>query len=248
MLTFLTRPLKAHLRRKLNARGYYNIKALGEISTIEEFYARAFAIKERARLQTEADVAVLKKKYEQPILGEISVERLLELLAQIVDPTNFYLFGGSQLLHTLQVLESMEKDGITDPEFLAAVLVHDLGKLAVLKGESWENIEGGGKIPLGENSPGSGFARCSFSWDHADIVHARLHPYLSDDMAWLLKWHTVQPECGPFMDERDRDLYKAYYKVFVRHDRTYTFHHLPKKTLADYVPLLKRSFPPTVLF
>ena len=57
----------------------------------------------------------------------------------------------SQLTHTLQVLESMEQAGITDREFLATTLIHDLGKLAILKGEKWENLEGGGKIPQGEN-------------------------------------------------------------------------------------------------
>jgi hypothetical protein len=73
------------------------------------------------------------------------------LQAQIIDPTNFFMFTGSELTHTLQVLESMEKAGITDREFLATTLIHDLGKLASLKGEKWENLEGGGKIPQGEN-------------------------------------------------------------------------------------------------
>ena len=110
----------------------------------------------RQKLQTREDVIALKKKYEQPIFGEIAVERLLELEAQIVDPTNIFMFTGSQLTHTLQVLERIEKAGITDREFLATTLIHDLGKLAILKGEKWENLEGGGKIPLGENVPGSG--------------------------------------------------------------------------------------------
>jgi predicted HD phosphohydrolase len=50
------------------------------------------------------------------------------------------MFTGSQLTHTLQALESMEKAGITDREFLATTLIHDLGKLASLKGEKWENL------------------------------------------------------------------------------------------------------------
>jgi hypothetical protein len=85
------------------------------------------------------------------------------LQAQIIDPTNVFMFTGSQLMHTLQVLESMEKAGITDREFLATTLIHDLGKLASLKGEKWENLEGGGKIPQGENVPGSGFENCTFN-------------------------------------------------------------------------------------
>jgi len=245
---FLTRPLKKLIVRKLHERGYHNIKGMGEITTIEEFRERAFAIQHRSRKQTIDDVARLRKKYEQPIIGEVPVERLLELLAQIIDPTNVCLYCGSQLTHTLQVLESMEKAGITDKEFLATTLIHDLGKLAVLKGESWENVEGGGKIPLGENAPGSGLANCTFNWDHADIVHARFKPYVSENMQWVLNWHSIQPPCEPLMDARDHALYKKYYEPFVHHDRTFIFHHLPKKRLSDYLPLLKEFFPRPVLF
>jgi Myo-inositol oxygenase len=258
----LPRPIREFVRRKLNQhgfydirdgrglneRGFYDIRGVGEITTIDEFKERAFAISKRSRLQIPEDVSELKKKYEEPILGEITVERLLELQAQIIDPTNILMFTGSQLTHTLQVLESMEKAGITDREFLATTLIHDLGKLASLKGEKWENLEGGGKIPHGENVPGSGFENCTFNWDHADVVHARFHPYVSEDMAWVLKWHSIQPECEPLMDARDRALFEKYYKPFVRHDRTFIFHHLPKKRLSDYLPLLKEFFPEKMLF
>jgi hypothetical protein len=258
----LPRPIKELVKRKLNerglydirdirglaARGFYDIRGVHEIKTIDEFKEQAFAIQKRARLQTQVDVIALKRKYEQPIFGEIAVERLLELQAQIIDPTNILMFTGSQLTHTLQVLESMENAGITDREFLATTLIHDLGKLAILKGEKWENLEGGGKIPQGENLPGSGFENCTFSWDHADVVHARFHPYVSEEMAWVLRWHSIQTNCEPLMDARDRVLFEKYYKPFVRHDRTYIFHHLPKKRLSDYLPLVKEFFPVKVLF
>jgi hypothetical protein len=193
----LIRPLKDFIKRQLNEHGFCNIRdgnglakcgfhdirGVGEITAIEEYKERAFAICRRSRLQTRAEVNALKKKYEQPIFGEIAVERLLELQAQIIDPTNTLLFAGSQLTHTLQVMDSMEKAGITDREFLATTLVHDLGKLASLKGEKWENVEGGGKIPQGENAPGSGFENCNFNWDHPDVVHARFH--LMCPKTWL---------------------------------------------------------------
>jgi len=244
----LTRPIKEFVKRKLNERGFHDLRGLEEIATIDEFKERAFAIQRRAHKQTLDDVARLRKKYEQPIIGEVPVERLLELLAQIVDPTNVWLFCVSQLTHTLQVLESMEKAGITDKELLAPALIHDLGKLAVLKGESWENLEGGGKIPLGENVPGSGFANCTFTWDHGDVVHARFKPYISENMQWVVNWHSIQPPCEPLMDARDRALYEKYFKPFAHHDRTYIFYHLPKKRLSDYVPLIKEIFPRPVLF
>jgi hypothetical protein len=243
-----TTTLKSFIRRNLNKQGFYNIRGLDNIKTIEEFKSNCDALIEESRAQTLEEVAALKKKYEEPILGEVSVHRLLELLAQIIDPTNLYLYCGSQLTHTLQVLESMELAGITDREFLAATLVHDLGKLAVLKGEKWTNIEGGGKFPIGDNVPGSGFANCNFKWDHADIVHARFKPYVSQDMQWLLKWHSIQTPCEPLMDEHDRKLFDRYYKTFVRHNRTFIFYHMPKKRLEDYVPLIKEFFPEKILF
>ena len=243
----LTHQLKEFTKRKLNERGFHDIRGLGEITTIDEFKERAFAIM-NSRKQTLDDVARLRKKYEQPIIGEVRVERLLELLAQVVDPTNLWLFCGSQLTHSLQVLESMEKAGITDKEILVTALIHDLGKLAVLKGESWENLEGGGKMPLGENVPGSGLANCTFNWDHADVAHARFKPYVSENVQWLLLWHSIQTPCEPLMDARDRALYEKYYKPFQRHDRTYIFHHLPRKRLSDYVPLIEEFFPQPVLF
>ncbi len=135
MLSFVTRPIRNFVKRKLNERGFHYVNGLGnELCTIHDFQANAAAIVERAKSQTEADVAALKKKYEEPIIGEVSVERLLELLAQVIDPSNICLYCGSQLTHTLQVLESMEEAGITDREFLAATLIHDLGKLASLEG------------------------------------------------------------------------------------------------------------------
>jgi hypothetical protein len=249
MLSYVMRPIKKFVRRKLNERGYYNIKGSGfERCTIDDYRRNAIALIERASLQTVADVKALEKKYEKPILGEVSVERLLELLAQIVDPSNMFLYCGSQLTHTLQVLESMERDGIADREFLATTLIHDLGKLAVLKGETWENIEGGGKMPIGAHEPGSGLEKGAFKWDHADIVHARFKPYLSEHMAWLLKWHSIQKPCEPIMNERERALFEKYYKPFVRHDRTFIFYHLPQKRLSDYLPLLKGFFPDKILF
>jgi hypothetical protein len=209
--------------RSLRELGFYNIRGIGEIATIEEFTERAFNLMRRARQQTVEEVAALKRKYNRPIFGEVSLERLLELEAQVIDPTNILMFTGSQLTHTLQVLESMERAGIADREFLATTLIHDLGKLASLTSETWENLESGGKLPIGENAPGSGLEACTFSWDHSDVVHARFYPYVSRDMAWLLKWHSIQKTCEPLMDAHDRALFEKYYKPFIQHDRTYIF-------------------------
>jgi hypothetical protein len=74
------------------------------------------------------------------------------------------------------------------------------------------------------------------------------HPYLSKDMAWVLRWHSIQTNYEPLMDAPDRALFEKYYKPFVRHDRTFIFHPLPKKRLTDYLPLVKEFFPEKVVF
>ena len=66
MAAWVPRPIKAFVKRKLNEHGFYNIKdgrglgergfhnihGVGEITTIDEFKERAFAIQKRSRLQT----------------------------------------------------------------------------------------------------------------------------------------------------------------------------------------------------
>ena len=64
----------------------------------------------------------------------------------------------------------------------------------------------------------------------------------------MLRWHWIQTNCEPLMDARDRALFEKYYKPFVRHDRTFIFHHLPKKRLTDYLPLVKEFFPKKMVF
>ena len=178
-------PIKELVKRKLNerglydirdiriglaARGFYDIRGVHEIKTIDEFKEQAFAIQKRARLQTQVDVIALKRKYEQPIFGEIAVERLLELQAQIIDPTNILMFTGSQLTHTLQVLESMENAGITSTaEFLAMHPSTILVSLPFSRAKKRENLCRAAANPLkAKNLPGSGFENCTFSWDHAN--------------------------------------------------------------------------------
>jgi hypothetical protein len=125
--------------RGLNERGFYDIRGVGEITTIDEFKERAFASQKRSRLQTLEDVTALKKNMNGRSLAKLQWNDCLSFRPRSSIP-RISLCSGSQLTHTLQALESMEKAGITDREFLATTLIHDLGKLASLKGEKWENL------------------------------------------------------------------------------------------------------------
>ena len=66
----LTSPFKDFVKRKLNEKGFHDIRALGETPAIDEFKERASAIMSRARKQTLDDVAQLRKKYENLLLAK----------------------------------------------------------------------------------------------------------------------------------------------------------------------------------
>ena len=104
------------------------------------------------------------------------------------------------------------------------------------------------QVPDGRERVGLRFGELHLQLDHADVVHARFHPYVSEDMAWTLQWHSIQTEVEQFMDAHDRAKFEKYYEPFVRHDRAFIFHHLPKKRLSDYLPLVNEFFPEKVLF
>ncbi len=248
-MEFLTRPIKNVVRRELNRRGYYHVHSLRhQGDAFNDFETRARAIMARHNQQDVETISALEKKYQQPIFGEIEVYRLLELMAQVIDPTNTFLYCTSQLTHALQVVESMEQAGISDPDMLLVGLLHDVGKLTLLKGEAPELVEGGGKTPVGHNEEGIGLDSCVLTWDHGDVAYARLKPYLPDHVAWLIHYHSIVPECEPLMDERDRTYFERYFKPFKEFDITYLFCRLPSISLEKYRGLIEQTFPQPVLF
>ena len=74
--TRFPRPIKEFVKRRLNERGiytirdtkglgergFYDIRGVGEIRTIDEFREQAFAIQRRSRLQTPQEVSARKSK------------------------------------------------------------------------------------------------------------------------------------------------------------------------------------------
>ena len=76
---------KNFVNKQLSRLGYYNVPRFEPLHTIEEFHSYAAEIRRDSRLQTLEEVTQLRKKYEEPIFGEISVYRLMELLAQRPD-------------------------------------------------------------------------------------------------------------------------------------------------------------------
>jgi hypothetical protein len=214
-----------------------------------QFLDQAKVTYERHLGQTQEMVAALEKKYEQPVLGRVPVWNLMERLAQCIDPSDPQLFCVSQLIHALQVVEGMERDGIRDKDFLIAGLIHDLGKILLLTGEAPENVVSI-NMPIGHYEKGVGLANCVFQWNHDQFIYSRFKDWVPDHIAWVLRYHSIYlPECEHLMDERDRLYNQRYLQVFKKYDRgTKSLYHLPKTGIEKYRSLIEETFPDPILF
>ncbi len=214
-----------------------------------QFLDQARMTYERHLDQTKEMVAALNKKYEKPVFGRVRVWNLMERLAQCIDPSDSTLYCVSQLVHALQVVAGMERDGIQDKDFLITGLIHDLGKILLLTGEAPENVVCF-NTPIGRYEKGVGLANCVFQWNHDQFIYSRFKDFVPDYIAWLLRYHSIYvPECEHLMDERDRMYTQRYLRVFEKYDKgTTSLYHLPKNGIEKYRALIEDTFPETILF
>lgn len=216
-----------------------------EMRSYRLFRQRAREITRRHWAQDATTVASLQEKYRKPMIGTGRPLDFVEMLSQCIDPLELRFGCTSQLTHTLQVLEAMERDGIDDPYLLLAGLMHDIGKVLLLAGEAPEYIESNGlKTPIGDPEPGIGLNNCIFRWDHCDFAYVRFREYVPDHIAWLLRHHGMDPvKCARFMDERDR-AYMKYYRLFAKYDdETKSMFQIPETRLERYRTLVASVLP-----
>lgn len=213
------------------------------------FRRQAHCILRRRKSQSVADASALEARYAEPVFGDVHVWDLLQKLRDVNDPTDTRFGNVNQLVHTLQVLDSMDDAGIDNEDMRLAALLHDLGKLLDLAGEAPENVFGM-KSPIGEYAPGIGLEAVRFQWCHDDFVHNRLYEHVSDPVAWLLRYHgIIISECAPYMDARDRDYTERYLREFQRHDQgSKSLYRAPRKSIDDYRDWIKACFPEPIAF
>ena len=220
------------------------------VSTVyrERFESVSTEIYRRHWEQTHETVSALKKRYERPTFGRVDIFSCLEKLSLCIDPTDTTLYCTDQLIHTLQVLEAMEEDGITDPDMLIAAIVHDLGKVLLLTEEAPENIVCANR-PIGEYPKGIGLENVVFQWNHDEFIYERLKDYLPHHVGWLIRFHSISfRPSQPLMDERDREYFERYLKPFRRYDQgTKSVHRLPSKGIRDYSDIVRQYFPPSIV-
>lgn len=205
---------------------------------------QARAIEARHAAQTVATVAELRRKYAAPIFGRIQVWEAIEMLSRCIDPTDRRLFGASQHLHVLQILDAMENEGTASEEFVLAALLHDLGKVLLIAGEVPENVVCMND-PIAAPAPGVGLDNCVLQWNHDEFAWSRLQGHLPDPVAWLIRYHSINvANCESYFDARDRDYAQRYLRPFARYDHgTKSPYNVPRRRLDDYRPVLDRVFP-----
>lgn len=247
----LKRTLKNMLFENLRERGYHIQRISShQRHSYEDFHKQAQIICERHWEQSKETATALKKKYEKPVFGKVRVWNLIERLGKCIDSGDRTLYCTSQLAHVLQILEGMERDGISDPDMFIAALVHDIGKVLLLTGEAPENVVGGHHQPIGDYEEGIGLDNCILQWDHGEFAYSRLKDYLPDHVAWLVRYHTIlSGACAPFMDERDRTYTERYFHTFHKYDfGTKSPYFLAKTKLEKYRDLVEQTFPEPILF
>jgi hypothetical protein len=196
-----------------------------------------------------AEAAALRHKYLQPVFGEIPTWSLFEMMARVIDTADDRLYCTSQEIHMLQVIEAMAADGMASEEFVLAALVHDLGKVCMLKGEPAENVAYKNSL-LATGEPGTGLDQCTLQWSCDDLAWSRLKDYLPPTVAWLVRYHGITPSaCEPYMNAQDHDYAERYLTPFRSADlHSKSPFARPRCRLEDFRPIIDKYLPPCIVF
>lgn len=215
----------------------------------EAYTREAAEIRARHAAQTTAQAEALRHKYREPVFGEIPTWSLFEMMARVIDPADDRLYCTSQEIHMLQVIEALAADGMANEEFILAALVHDLGKVSMLKSKSAGNATYMNNM-LAAGEPGAGLDQCIFQWSCDDLAWSRLKTHLPPAVAWLVRFHGISPKaCAPFMNAQDRDYAERYLAPFRIADMySKSPFRRPRTRLEDYRPVIDKHLPPRIVF
>jgi Myo-inositol oxygenase len=247
------RLIKDSIKNSLKARGY----TLEKKSPFEEafktdfdiFQDRVSEMKQRHVGQTKEDVEALKTKYENTFFGKFYVWDLVSALSRCFDFTDYRLGVGSQEVHVLQMIEAMQRDGITDRNMFLAAIIHDLGKVLLMPHEPPEYV-GFNNALIGEYEAGIGLENCTLTYSQDEYLYSRLKDNVPDWLSWLVRYHGINiPECEPLMNERDREYTDRYLRTFAKYDMgSKSFYHFPQTKIEDYRDIIEEAFPNPILF
>jgi predicted HD phosphohydrolase len=200
----------------------------------DKFAKVAATIQDNHSRQTKKDVARLTEEYslhnptKKVFDNPVGIWEAIQSLGLVHDPTDKDLWAISQLTHTTQVVESMEKDGVIDEELLITAWLHDLGKLLLLTDEDPANIVCLNYVIEGEH--GAGLANCICTWNHDEFAYQKLHCLLPERAGWLLRYHSLNlDQAAPYLNQEDWRRVDEWLRPFMQHDKlSKSIYHFPQ--------------------
>lgn len=209
----------------------------------ELFEREALNIHSRHRSQTLEDVAALNEKYKTPAIGKMMVSEAVMKLNLVTDPTDKELYEVTQWGHCVQVVVMMEREGVTNEEFLVSGLVHDLGKILLHTGEDPANVVCD-NFPVGVYPEKSGLDNVVFQWNHDEFGYMRLKNHMPEHLAKLIRYHSINPSTLKYLSAADTWLYEKYLRPFRRYDKlSKSVTEMPQIDVDKYMKLLDKWFP-----
>jgi hypothetical protein len=219
------------------------------IGFIERFTKNAETIYQRHFDQDLDKVQKLKNRYSKNVFGKIKVVDAIRMLSECVDPSDTELFCTSQLVHTLQVVESMTKAKMSN-DMIMLGLVHDLGKILLLLGdEDPANIVCPNEL-IGSFGVGVGLDNVITHWSHDEYIYHKLYPFLNKDSLWLLRYHSFRFDIrAHVLSKKDLERKLRLLDPFRVHDlKSKSCYVLPSTKLDDYADFLEKYFPVPIEF
>lgn len=248
------RALKDTVKNMLETKGYtLEKKSPFEVQfkiELEEFRADVREMQTRHQGQDKDYVEALKQKYETTFFGEYYVWDVISSLCRCFDPTDTRMGVASQEVHVLQMIEGMQRDGITDPDMFLAAIIHDMAKVILADYEPPENIGFNNHLIGQDYKEGIGLDNVVITFSQDEYLYSRLKDHLPDHLAWLVRYHGINiNECEPFMDKRDRQYTERYLIDFAKYDMgTKSIYHIPRLKIEEFKDLVKSTFPNPILF
>jgi hypothetical protein len=213
-----------------------------------KFDLLAKQIKEKHFSQTIDDVIFLNNKYKNPIFGKLKLWDLFQKLNFCIDPTDKILYQTNQLIHTAQVLKSMEIQQITDEMLYVTAILHDIGKVLLLTEENPCNIVCDNQIIVAHTNK-LGFENCFTNWNHDEIAYQRLKDYIPKEYSWLIRYHSINIEKSKsFMNEYDIKMYQEFLLPFSKHDKMSKSQITPSINWDKYRKMCEKHLPIEIIF
>eukprot|EP00928_Gymnodinium_smaydae_P045566 TRINITY_DN30365_c0_g1_i1.p2 TRINITY_DN30365_c0_g1~~TRINITY_DN30365_c0_g1_i1.p2 ORF type:complete len:215 (+),score=28.12 TRINITY_DN30365_c0_g1_i1:567-1211(+) len=155
------------------------------------------------QMQGAIDAQRLRQKHTDCVMfGNIDPLDLVMRLAFTSDRMDMRNGVVAQFVHWLQVFRAMQRNGVTDREFLFAAIVRDIGKLADFL-EVHGNVAGctDDAFNWHEVSDGGGLDALVIPYDHHDFGADKLRPHISNRVYRIMRYH-----CFPKLYKRHPDV------------------------------------------